>query len=245
MSQVRLAGTDSPYLEVHGENSAALSRDAVTQVRAKRLELDPDNALLSRMPLRRLDAEALWDSLVFVAGRLDETRFGPPVPVQARPDGVVTPGRSGNGWRRSIYGQQLRKDLPTVLEVFDAPAMNPNCLERSESIVSPQALHLLNDPVVRELASGFAERVRKEAGPDPARQVERAFRIAFARLPTPRENKESVDMLRNLSAAWEEFRHHRSSTAVSLNSQEPSEVVSALTTLCHALINSAEFLHID
>src|SRR5207244_3134806 len=55
-----------------------------------RERLDPDNALLSRMPLARLDAEALYDTLLLAAGRLDEARFGPPDPVQARPDGLVT-----------------------------------------------------------------------------------------------------------------------------------------------------------
>jgi hypothetical protein len=85
-------------------------------VSSEQVEADPENVLLSRMPLRRLEAEALGDNCLLVAGCLDETRFGPPVPVQVRGDGLVTAGQSGNAWRRSIYGQQLRKEIlaPTV-----------------------------------------------------------------------------------------------------------------------------------
>ena len=64
---------------------------------------DPENALYSRMPLTRLDAEALYDTLLAVAGRLDGRRFGPPDPVKSRADGLVTPVGTEAGWRRSIY----------------------------------------------------------------------------------------------------------------------------------------------
>src|SRR5699024_1675814 len=70
-----------------------------TTVTSKHEESDPDNALLSRMPLRRMDAEGLHDTLLLVAGRLDETRFGVPAPVQVRPDGLVTPINTAKGWR--------------------------------------------------------------------------------------------------------------------------------------------------
>ncbi len=101
---------------------------AVTPERETR---DPDNRMLSRMPLRRLEAEELRDTLLLVAGRLDEKRFGPADPVQVLPDGIVQSGQ-----RRSVYVQQLRKHPPTLLECFDLPAMNPNCLSRSDSLVA-------------------------------------------------------------------------------------------------------------
>ncbi len=205
----------------------------------KQLQADPDGGLLSRMPLRRLEAEALWDSLLLIAARLEETRFGPPVATRARADGVVLPGPTGRGWRRSIYGQQLRKDLPTVLELFDLPAMNPNCLERSESIVAPQALQLLNDPVMAELAGGFAQRVRSEVGSDPRQQVERAFWIALGRAPSHAEWIAGATVLTQLTAAWEDSRATRSAGL------SPVVETRALTTLCHSLMNSAEFLYVD
>ena len=81
----------------------------VSKVTPERERLDPDNRLLSRMPLRRLEAEVLNDSMLAVAGRLDETPFGRPSPVLARDDGLVTPIETEKGWRRSVYVQQRRK----------------------------------------------------------------------------------------------------------------------------------------
>ena len=93
--------------------------------------------------------------------------------MQARPDGLVTPQATPRGWRRLIYVQQMRKTLPTHLENFDYPQMNPNCLERRDSMVAPQALHLMNNGMVLELAEQFAGASSHEAGPTPAAQVER------------------------------------------------------------------------
>src|SRR5262249_1095161 len=111
---------------------------------------DPGNNLYSRMPLVRLDAEALYDTLLLVAGRLDETRFGPADAIQVRPDGLVTPNGTARGWRRLIYVQQTRKHVATHLENFDFPPMNPNCLERRDSTVAPQALYLMNNGMVQQ-----------------------------------------------------------------------------------------------
>jgi len=213
-------------------------------VSAAPIEGDPENALLSRMPLRRLEAEALWDSCLLVAGCLDETPFGPPVPVQVRGDGLVTPGQNGNAWRRSIYGQQLRKEVPTLMELFDLPQMNPNCLERSESIVAPQALHLMNDGVVRALAARFAQRVRREAGPDPERQVQRAYAIAFARSPLETEQQLGVELLEKISNVGDR-RTGATVASAPAGNETSSEDGVALSTFCHLLLNSAAFLYID
>src|SRR5262249_13661177 len=86
---------------------------------ARKDRLDPENRLRSRMPLRRMEAEVLNDSLLLVSGRLDETRFGPPDPVEVRKDGLVTPIAGPRGWRRSIYVLQRRSQMPTLLENFD------------------------------------------------------------------------------------------------------------------------------
>ena len=211
----------------------------------RQLAGDPENTLLSRMPLRRLEAEAVWDSLVFVAGCLGEAGFGPPVPVHSRGDGVVVPGKTADGWRRSIYGQQLRKDIPTVLEVFDLPLMNPNCLERSESIVASQSLHLLNESVVRDLAMRFADRVVREAGPELARQIERAYLIAYSRRPSLAEREAGVEFVRRLLAVDQDQRKRENAgSSLASDTERPPEQ-QALAIFCHTLMNAAEFLHID
>ncbi len=194
---------------------------------------DPDNVLLSRMPLKRMDAEPLYDSLLMISGQLDESRYGPPEPVQVRDDGLVTPIATENGWRRSVYLAQRRTEPTTLLESFDLPPMSPNCLERNTSTVAIQALHLLNNAMVEKLAEVFAQRVRKEVGEAPDKQIERAYWIALSRPPT---EDEKVESLRALSR----FKSMQKSP------QPPPEADQrALASFCHALVNSAAFLYID
>jgi hypothetical protein len=193
-----------------------------------------DDRLLTRMPLRRMDGEELRDTLLFIAGQLDETRFGPADPVRVLPDGLVQSGK-----RRSIYVQQLRKQPVSLLESFDLPAMNPNCLQRQHSLVALQALHLLNDADVRQLAGQLAERVYGVAGDAPAQQVGRLYLIALGRPPDAIEEAACVEMLAKLTEQW---RQHLAA-AGEPPPQEAEQL--ALATVCHTIINSAMFLYID
>jgi mono/diheme cytochrome c family protein len=201
--------------------------------------IDPGNALYSRMPLVRLDAEALYDTLLLVAGRLDEARFGPADAVQVRPDGLVTPVGTGRGWRRLIYVQQRRKQIPTHLEAFDFAPMNPNCVERRQSTVAPQALYLLNNGMVADLAEGFARRVGREAGDSPAAQVARVYLIALGR--PPRDDEEDAGV-RALNALADEWARHQAGAGP----PDPGAASrKALATFCHAIMNSAGFIYVD
>lgn len=200
----------------------------------RQVEFDPDNRLLSRMPLRRMEAELVRDTLLLVAGQLNGAAYGPADPVSVRPDGLVLSGK-----RRSIYIQQLRKHPVSLLESFDLPAMNPNCLQRAESLVAPQALQLLNDTAIRDLARQFAARVIREAGDDPGHQIDRVFLIAFGRPPTAEELAASTQSLAQLSDEWT-----KQLTATGPSSK--AEVtLRALSTFCHTVINSAAFLYLD
>jgi Protein of unknown function (DUF1553) len=194
------------------------------------LKADPDNIWLSRMPLKRMEAELLYDSLLDISGRLDATRFGPPEPVQVRDDGMVTPIATEKGWRRSVYVAQRRTEIPTLFESFDLPPMSPNCLERNTSTVAIQALHLLNNSMVENLAEVFAERVRKEAGDQPEKQIETAYWYALSRPPSAEEK----------SASLQAFNHFKQ-----LEGQVSEVSQRALASFCHALVNSAGFLYID
>ena len=206
-------------------------------VTAEKEKVDRDNALYSRMALVRLDAEAIHDTLLFVAGRLDETPFGSPDAVQTRPDGLVTPVGTAKGWRRLIYVKQARKQVPTHLENFDYPQMNPNCLERRDSTVAPQALHLMNNGMVQQLTDDFARRVNKEAGADPARQIERVYLIALSRLPADEEKKIGLAALKKLTEQWAKQPAGKK--------DKDDIALRALTTYCHAILNSAGFLYVD
>jgi hypothetical protein len=217
--------------------SAAYRQSSATSPELARL--DPSNALVSRMPLTRLDAESLYDSLLLVAGRLDETRGGPADAVVARGDGLVTPASTASGWRRLVYVRQARKRLPTHLETFDFPQMNPNCLERRDSTVAPQALHLLNNGMVEQLAADFAKRIRREAGNDPGKQVDAAYLIALGRAPTAEEKKLGRAALAKLADEWT-----KQQAATGKPDRDAAEL-KALATYCHAIVNSAAFLYVD
>ena len=198
--------------------------------------VDRDNVYYARMPLARLDAESLYDTMLFVSGRLVEKRGGPADPVEARADGLITPTGTSEGRRRMIYVAQARKRLPTHLEVFDYPQMNPNCLERRDSIVATQALQLFNTAMVQNLADDLAKRVIREVGDDPARRVERAYLIALSRMPTVEERAIGLDALERLTRQW-------SKTTAQAGSAEPGE--RALASYCHIILNSAAFLYVD
>jgi hypothetical protein len=196
-------------------------------------KLDTDNRFLSRMPMRRMEAEVLRDSLLRMADQLDETRFGPADPVTVRADGLVESGR-----RRSIYVQQLRKHPPTLLESFDLPAMNPNCVQRAESLVATQALNLLNDGNVRHLAGHFADSVIRQVGNNTARQIERVFLMALSRAPTAAEKDIGLQALTRLCEEWTKSMP-ASGHGRDLATRE------SLKTFCHTIMNSAMFLYVD
>ncbi len=200
-------------------------------VTEEHLRLDPQNRLWSWMPLQRMNAEAIRDSLLFVSGRLDETPFGPPDLVTVDRDGMVTENPTATGhYRRSIYLQYRRTEIPTMMDTFDYPEMGPNCIARSVSIVSPQSLMLLNNQHVRDLAASFAERVEtmtpmdKE---DPGTRIETIYHLALSRSPSGEERRLGIETLKELTAIWDGNRRM------------------ALETYCHTILNSAAFLYID
>jgi hypothetical protein len=142
----------------------------------------------------------------------------------------VKPQESGK-WRRSLYALHRRTEMPTMLETFDYPEMGPNCIERSVSTVSPQALYLLNNARVRELAAALATRIEAqcdgETG-DPIRaRVEAAYPIVFGRLPSAEERTAGIEALRTLEREWS------------------GNEARALETYCHTLLNSATFVYLD
>mgnify|MGYP001379468913 CR=1 FL=1 len=215
----------------------------LSAIRPAAEEVDPENRLLWRMPLKRMEAEVIRDSILAVAGRLHDSPFGPPDPVDVRPDGLVTSRESPDGWRRSIYIRHRRKHMPTILETFDLPQMIPNCVERPDSTVASQALHLFNDAMIRSLADSFAERVAHEAGKQPYKQIERSYQLAMGRMPSDAEREIGLAALEELTRLWRLRRQEPGTTDKTSKKTSPSQ--RALSTYCHTLLNSAGFLFID
>jgi hypothetical protein len=131
-----------------------------------------------------------------------------------------------------VYVKQARKQLATHLEAFDFPQMNPNCLERRDSTVAPQALYLMNNARIDQLTGLFAERVGRQAGPEPAARVERVYWIARGRGPTTAEKAVGVWALEELTAEW-----------AKAGSKDAAS--KALASYCHALVNTAGFVYVD
>ncbi len=172
--------------------------------------VDPDNRLLGRMSIRRLEAEAIRDAAIDVAGLRAGTMYGPPSPVNPDDVGQVivgTANRDGNGimiaslkdeleqYRRSIY-VQVRRSMPLgMLEPFDVPALSPNCDRRPSSTVVTQSLLLMNNQVSIHLAERFAQRLIHEVGDHVDQQIRAAVHIAFGAVASDREVTHGVDFI--------------------------------------------------
>ena len=179
--------------------------------------IDPDNRLWWRRGAKRLEAELIRDSLLEVSGRLQRTMYG---------KGSLD--QKSN--RRSIYLTVKRGQLIPILQLFDAPDAMQGVGKRSESTVAPQALAMLNSPFIRELAAGFAKRVRPDAKTSLDQAVTSAYRLALARTP---DSSETEAMLAFIKAQ-----------AASRKGQANAEEL-AVRDFCQLLFCSNEFIYVD
>ena len=193
--------------------------------------IDPDNRLLARFPLRRLDAESVRDGMLHVAGDLDRRVGGPYVASKRTPEGSVEISESVDGARkRSIYLQQRRTQVVTFLQLFDAPAITTTCGKRSPSTVPLQSLAMLNSEFARARGKGFAARLAREAGDDSTKRLALAFRLACSRPPVPDELTACEKFLGKQRAVY---------------AKEKDGDVRAWVDLCQMLFASNTFLYIE
>ena len=130
----------------------------------------------------------LRDAFLSVAGDLDTRVGGPDVPSRRAKDGTVEVAENQDGAkRRSVYMQQRRTQVMTLLQLFDAPTIVGNCSTRTTSTVPLQSLALLNSQFVRDRAKSLEQRLKKEAGGDSAARLTLAFRLACGRAPDAEE----------------------------------------------------------
>lgn len=203
----RLIVTSYAYRQSSAASAAGMAKDA-------------GNQLLWRMPLRRMEAEAVRDSILQASGRLDRRMGGPGFRLfryKVVNVAIYEPleEQGPETWRRAIYQQHARAYQDTLLGALDCPESANRTPRRDSTTTALQALSLLNGRFVRQQSNLFADRVRREAGASPTAQVRHAFRIAFGRLPRPLEEK----------------------AAVALAGSD------GLPALCRALLNANEFLY--
>jgi len=202
---------------------------------AKPVDVDPQNTLLWRMRLRRLDAESLRDAVVSQAGKLDTRLGGPPVPlVYDIATGRVseqdlTPGTSS---RRAVYLTNRRQYNPTLLSNFDKPTVTRGVCRREASATVQQSLALMNDKFLHVNAERCADRIAARAR-SPEDQIREAYRSILGRLPGADEAKWCGE----LRAKQTELFH---------KAGQPADEASrrALASLCQTLWSTNEFLYL-
>jgi hypothetical protein len=195
---------------------------------------DPQDKLLWRYNRHRLEGESIRDSMLQVSGRLNLKMHGPGI-FPPLPKGVVTRG----GWkkdedsaesdRRSIYVFVRRNTRYPMFEVFDMPDTHESCARRNTTVTAPQALELLNNDLVLDWAKGMAGRVMNDSGLTPAAAVDRAWKIAYSRLPSDAERASAVEFLNRQMEI--------------LGGEQSRQA--ALVDLCHMLLNSNEFVYVN
>ncbi|MCH2129440.1 MAG: PSD1 and planctomycete cytochrome C domain-containing protein [Pirellulaceae bacterium] len=180
-------------------------------------EHDPENFLLWRRNPRRLEAEVIRDSLLSVSGTLDDTMFGKGTLDQ-------------NSTRRSIYFTVKRGQLIPLLTLFDAPDAMQGIATREQSTVAPQALAMLNSPIIRDFATKFSAKVRANTETSIADAIDSAYQIALSR-PATDDEKESM------TAFMERQKM--------LRGEDPNAETLAVRDFCHLVLCLNEFVYIE
>lgn len=199
--------------------------------RATAYAVDPENKLLWRFRLQRLDAESLRDAMLFVAGELDPAIGGPFVPAEKTEEGqFVVPEKNPGAKRRSLYLQQRRTKPVTLLDLFDGAQMNPNCTRRSAATVPLQSLALLNSDFVRARAKALARRLLEDAGDDPGPAIRQAFNRCLGRDPNADERIAAAEFLKTQSLQYTDKAHLRESV---------------WSDFCQMLLASNPFLYVE
>lgn len=196
-------------------------------------KVDPGNVLLHHMPVRRLEAEEIRDSILAVSGRLNRKMFGPGVMphISRYQEGRGKPisGPLDGDARRAIYINVRRNFLTPMFLAFDYPLPVSTIGNRGVSTVPSQALMMMNNEFVAAEARAWAlDLLRSE--PDPSRRIGRLYEAAFARPPEDWETRETLAFVRKQSLKLASKR---------------DAAVAAWSGLCHVLMNSAEFIYVQ
>lgn len=188
-----------------------------SRFRAECAEIDPDNQFYWRWTPRRLEAEAIRDSILAVSGELDLARGGP----------GIAPDSPESDRRRTVYLRQKRQEMPVLQELFDGAGAVESCSRRRTSTVPLQPLYLLNSEFVVERAGAFARRVARAGGADVQARVNIAFALALGRQPDEDELVRALDFLQGVG-------------------NDTGQAASAERWLhfCHALLNLNEFAYV-
>ncbi len=251
----RGAKADTQQWSLKRLHRVLLTSAAYRQSSRRRSDLDavdPDNRLLGRMPIRRLDAETVRDAVLFVSGHYNDKFYGAPIPVTpdetgqimvgvdtrdgaGRPTGKKVP-LNGEEFRRSIY-ITVRRSMPlAMLETFDAATLAPNCTQRTSSTVASQSLLMLNNEFIMQEAAAFADRVAALSDSNLKSRIETAWRLAHSHQPTPEQTQSAISFVEQQQALFAGSTDAKT---------KPLAERRSLASLCQALLISNGFLYVD
>ncbi|WP_020470900.1 PSD1 and planctomycete cytochrome C domain-containing protein [Zavarzinella formosa] len=149
----------------------------------------------SKFPRRRLDVEAWRDALLYVTGSLDLKMGGPPTELNL-----------ATNHRRTIYGVVRRRELTDILRLHDFPDPITHSPNRIPTITPLQQLFTLNSPLMAEQSMALVKRLQADAGTDPAKRIERAYKLLFGRSPTGDQLKLGQAFVQpNNESAWQQY----------------------------------------
>ncbi len=204
-----------------------------------------------KYPVRRLESEIIRDAVLAVCGLLNSAMYGEPVPVMEDAVGQIVLGKEnldgerkptkatpldGEEFRRSVYIQVRRSRTLSMFETFDAPALSPNCEQRSFSTVTPQALLMMNSDFALTYADAFAKRVLGESTTDDTQRVTLAWRLAYSTDPSAEDVDFAVDFIAAQRAVISEQGEQKDADRIGHD---------AFAVFCQALLSSSRFLYVD
>lgn len=220
---------------------------------------DPENKLLWRMNRQRLDAEAIRDAVLAVAGTLTEEMAGPSIRVPLEPevyDTIFTEYEPDNLWpvhpdvrqhtRRSLYLLRKRNVRLPLLVAYDAPDMMSSCGARNVSVHALQALTLMNSEFMLQQSKALTARILRSEATDVQR-IRSLFECALGRLPSPLELQTTRDFLRQQRTLlnWRQQRGEKIARLADAPRGVTDVNVAAWIDLCLAALNLNEFVYVD
>ena len=200
-------------------------------------KVDPDNTLLWRMNRRRLEAEAIRDAVMAVGEGLDLRMGGSMLTFKDREYVTSTRNHDSTDYdvnRRAVYLPVIRSSLYDVFQAFDFGDPSVTNGNRQSTVVSPQALFMMNSSVVLEQSSNMAAGLLGKAQLDDVGRIRQAYEIALGRLPTVPETDRALRFIAGVGTK--------------LNSHEPDDakrLLRAWQSLCRTLVASNEFLYLE
>jgi hypothetical protein len=224
-------------------------------------EKDPDDKLLWRWPRKRLEAEAIRDSMLEVSGLLNTNRGGPGVfpPVPPGTIAELSATAAAGGWksekdpaqnnRRSVYIFVRRNLRYPMLQEFDSANTFESCDFRKPTVTPTQSLDLMNNELVLDWARAFAGRVLNDSGLTPEAQIERAFRLAYGRAPSKEEQKLASDFIAKqmpiLADRFSKGEKDKPPVPANLPAGIDPGRAAAMVDLSQMLLDSNEFLYLN